>query len=302
MAPDTAIALFVYNRPSHTKQVLEALANADGAQHVRLFIFSDGAKAGDEKAVAEIRNLIDVFPWSGTKTIVERASNYGLAKNITEGVTSVLDRYDQIIVLEDDIVLSKGAIRYFQDALRLYRDDEKVMHISAYNWPVKAELPTTFLFRGLSCWGWATWRDAWLFYTPDVEVLMDVIQKRGLVDAFNLDGAQSYFDHLLSNQSGELNTWAIRWQASIFIANGLTLMPGKSMVQNIGLDNTGVHSQARHQKRFSHQELAESVPLHKLAIKENEDAYQALRQFFLSPKQRGRKARLVDFLRTLIGK
>ncbi|MEO1435160.1 MAG: hypothetical protein AAFV80_06450, partial [Bacteroidota bacterium] len=143
---------------------------------------------------------------------------------------------------------------------------------------------------------------AWLSFTPEVEVLIEAIQKRGLVEAFNLDGAQSYFDHLRMNQNGELNTWAIRWQASIFIADGLTLMPGKSMVQNIGLDNTGVHSQARHQQRFSHERLAESVSLEKLPIIEDPQAYEALRQFFLSPEQRGRKARLVHFLRTLIGK
>ncbi|MEO1436010.1 MAG: glycosyltransferase, partial [Bacteroidota bacterium] len=151
MAPHTAIALFVYNRPSHTKQVLEALTVADGAQSLPLFIYSDGAKPGDEKAVEAIRDLVDAFLWPGTKTIIERNSNFGLAKNITEGVSAVLDRFDQIIILEDDIVLSKGAIRYFQEALSLYRDDEKVMHISAYNWPVKSELPDTFLFRGLSC-------------------------------------------------------------------------------------------------------------------------------------------------------
>ncbi|MEM6726826.1 MAG: glycosyltransferase [Bacteroidota bacterium] len=302
MAPNTAIALFVYNRLAHTKQVLEALLAADGATNLRLFIYSDGPKAGEEQVVKMVRQLINDFPWPGTKTIVERSSNHGLAKNITGGVSAVLDRFDQIIVLEDDIMLSKGAIRYFQEALRTYRDDEKVMHISAYNWPLKTEMPETFLFRGMSCWGWATWRDAWQYYAPEVEILIDVIEKRGLVDAFNLDGAQSYFDHLLMNQRGELNTWAIRWQASIFIADGLTLMPGQSMVQNIGLDNTGVHSQARHQKRFSHEQLAESVLVEKLPLHESASAYEALRQFFLSPEQRGRKARLVDFLRTLIGK
>jgi myo-inositol-hexaphosphate 3-phosphohydrolase len=35
---------------------------------------------------------------------------------------------------------------------------------------------------------------------------------------------------------------AIRWYASIFLKNGLTLNPSQSLVNNIGHDGTGIHS------------------------------------------------------------
>ena len=46
------IALFVYNRPEHTKKTLEALQKNTLAQNSELFIFSDGPKNNqDKKAV-----------------------------------------------------------------------------------------------------------------------------------------------------------------------------------------------------------------------------------------------------------
>ena len=41
--------------------------------------------------------------------------------------------------------------------------------------------------------------------------------------------------------AGKNNSWAIRWYASAFLANKLTLYPGQSLVSNIGGDGSGTN-------------------------------------------------------------
>ena len=89
--PDfSPIALFVYNRPWHTLQTLEALAKNKGAAESHLVIFSDGVKdESDEQAVRairEVRAIIRQRKWCGSVEIVERADNWGLARNIIDSV------------------------------------------------------------------------------------------------------------------------------------------------------------------------------------------------------------------------
>lgn len=41
---------------------------------------------------------------------------------------------------------------------------------------------------------------------------------------------------------GKNDSWAIRWYASAFLNEKLTLYPGTSMISNIGHDDSGIHS------------------------------------------------------------
>ena len=55
MAP---IALFVYNRPDHTRLTLQCLAAADGAAMSDLYIFADGPRVPDDSdAAGKVREL-----------------------------------------------------------------------------------------------------------------------------------------------------------------------------------------------------------------------------------------------------
>ena len=53
------VLLFTYNRPSHTRQTLEALMNNHLCNDSELYIFSDGYKDdSDKKNVQKVRKLI----------------------------------------------------------------------------------------------------------------------------------------------------------------------------------------------------------------------------------------------------
>ena len=76
----------------------------------------------------------------------------------------------------------------------------------------------------------------------DGELLLRELVSRNLTTAFDLGGAYPYVKMLKNQIKGRNNSWAIRWHASLYLREMLTLYPGKSLVQNIGHDGSGVHS------------------------------------------------------------
>lgn len=236
------VALFVYNRLQHLQKTIDALKANSEASASLLYIFSDGAKdALDEKAVGEVRQYIQKIDGFAGVHIVEKDKNNGLAKSIINGVTEICQKHGRIIVLEDDIVVSRYFLKYMNDALALYEHDERVISIHGYHYPITESLPETFFLRGADCWGWATWQRGWDLFESDGERLLQELKVRKLMRRFDFDGAYPYTKMLKDQIKGKNNSWAIRWHASAFLRDKLTLYPGRSLVLNIGNDSSGTH-------------------------------------------------------------
>nr|WP_320166838.1 methyltransferase domain-containing protein [uncultured Methylophaga sp.] len=234
------IILFVYNRPWHTKQTVEALQKNSLAAGSELFIYSDAAKSESaKKDVDEVRGYIRTITGFKKLTIIEREKNWGLADSIIDGVTDVINRFGRIIVLEDDIVTSPYFLQFMNDALGFYQNEKNVWHISGWNYPIPSDgIHDVFLSRLMSCWGWATWADRWMFYEKNSDSIIASFKKED-INAFNIDGEANFFEQVVQNKKGTINTWAIFWYAVIFQNNGLCLSPVTSYVLNIGLDGSG---------------------------------------------------------------
>ena len=234
----TPIALFVYKRPHHTRKTLESLmANAEFSDSP-LYVFCDGAKRKkDIPLVLETRELIRSYKLNNA-TIIEREENMGLANSIITGVTELCNKYGRVIVVEDDLYLSPYFLKYMNKALDTYEECDEVMHIAGYMFPVRGQLPETFFYRATSCWGWGTWKRAWDKFEPDVHKLLVEFKNKNKRWEFDIRGSTKYYLMLKYQAS---NSWAIRWYASVFLNNGLCLHPGRSLVNNIGHDDSGAH-------------------------------------------------------------
>jgi hypothetical protein len=235
------IVLFVYNRPFHTQQTLLALSQNDLAMQSTLIIYADGAKNKDSEAkVAEVRQLIRQRQWCKEVIIRESEVNKGLTKAILEGVTEVINEYGKAIVLEDDLVTSKGFLKYMNEALDFYENTPQVMHISGYMFPIRQKLPNdTVFYQSTSCWSWATWKDRWQHLCTDAQWLYDELIRTNKMYRFDLDGSNQFKSQLEMNISGRRSTWSIKWEASVHLAGGLCLHPTQTMVRNIGHDGSG---------------------------------------------------------------
>ena len=239
------VAIFCHRRPRHLLETLESLSLNDLASRAEVTVFSDGPRCeGDVKLVEEVRAILRL--WKERRDflsffIVERASNLGLSESIISGVDAVLSNYGRIVVLEDDLVTNRFFLNYCNDGLMEFENEERVASIHGYIYPLAETPPAPFFLRGADCWGWATWSRAWSGFDRDGSRLLGLLRKRQLEQIFDLDGAVGYTRMLEQQVSGEIDSWAIRWHASTFLAGQLTLYPPESLVKNIGLDASGTH-------------------------------------------------------------
>jgi hypothetical protein len=236
------VALFVYNRLEHTRRTVEALALNDFAPQTRLFVFSDGPRSRHDSAnVDAVRKYLSGVGGFESVQVFPQPENRGLANSIIAGVTKICGEFKRVIVLEDDLVTSRHFLRYMNEALSIYENTNEVISIHGYVPPVAEPLPPTFFIRGADCWGWATWQRGWELFEKDGKRLLSEIKSRNLEQEFNFDGSVAYMAMLRMQIAGLKDSWAVRWYASAFLANKLTLYPGVSLVRNIGNDGTGSH-------------------------------------------------------------
>jgi len=239
------IALFVYNRPWHTLQTLNALKQNALANQSALFIYADGPKPGadatDLQKIADTRNIIKCEKWCNEVTIIEATANRGLAGSIINGVTEMVNKYGRVIVLEDDLVTHPSFLTFMNTNLDIYEKNEKVISIHGYMYPVKKKISTPFFLKGADCWGWATWKRGWDMFETDAALLLREIEQKKLSKEFNFNNTCNYSSLLQNQVDNKIDSWAIRWYASAFLAGKLTLYPAKTLVHNIGLDGSGTH-------------------------------------------------------------
>lgn len=274
------IALFVYNRPFHTKRTVESLAANIQAKDSDLIIFSDGPKTEkDRPQVMEVREFIRTIQSFKSVRIVESESNKGLANSIIIGVSEVLKLRDTVIVMEDDLITSPYFLQYMNDGLIQYQDDERVVSIHGYIYPVKAKLPETFFIRGSDCWGWATWKRSWQLFEPDGVKLLRQLESQNLAYEFNFYGSYPYIKMLKDQIKGRNNSWAIRWYASTFLAGGFTLYPSASLVRNIGHDGSGVHSLKSNHDEYLVDLSPKRILLKKIEVVEDKAAKRIIASF-----------------------
>lgn len=276
------VSLFVYNRLDHTIQTIEALQKNLLAAETSLFIFSDAPK-NEEKtdAVYEVRNYIKTIDGFKSVTIVERNSNYGLARSIIEGVTSIVSEYGRVIVLEDDLVTSPYFLKYMNDGLNVYDKNDDLASIHGYVYPIDG-LPETFFMRGADCWGWATWKDKWAMFEPDGVKLLDELKRKNLINRFDFNGTYSYSKMLADQISGKNNSWAIRWYASAFLNNKYTLYPGKSLILNIGNDGSGTH--CGETSAFTSELSNKAIEVTLIPVEDNQQVLLAIERYFRKQK------------------
>jgi hypothetical protein len=272
------VVLFAYRRPDHLRRALDSLAANSGADQTQVSIYCDGAKsATDRQAVEQVREIArsanDLAKFASV-LVIERDHNMGLAKSVISGVTETLGGHDRVIVMEDDLVVSPDFLDYMNQALELYANNEDVISIHGFMYSVPPVLPQTVFLRGADCWGWATWRRGWELFEPDSQKLLKELDNSPDRAQFDFDGAFPYRQMLKDQAAGTIDSWAVRWYASAFLANKLTLYPGQSLVENIGQDGSGTHSQSA----TSHEVQARTInlPLERIAIMESAPAREAV--------------------------
>ena len=238
------LVIFAYNRPKKLENLLSSLTQNKEFQYLSVYFFVDkGTDKVNTEKNNEVINVINKDWNCKSKKIIFNKENFGLKRNILNGINETFKIYDSAIFLEDDLVVSKSFLDFMINSLIIYQKNEKIMHISGYNFPTfLGPSSSSYLSPFMNCWGWATWKDRWKkninFNENEISSLTKKEKRKFNIYGFEKD----YESQLIRNENKKIKTWAIFWYQFIYLNQGLCLQPVKSLVKNTGMDGSGVHN------------------------------------------------------------
>ena len=278
------IVIFTYNRPIHTRETIDALLKNQFADESDLIFYSDAPKNEEaKKGVLETRQYIHSITGFKSIRVIERDKNFGLANNIIDGVTSVVNEFGKIIVLEDDLLLSPYFLKFMNEALNKYENDDSVVSVHGFFYPIKENVPENFFLKHTDSLGWGTWKSEWEIFDSDGVNLLNKLKTQNLINDFNFNSSYNFIKMLKKQISGQNNSWAIRWYASAFLAGKLSLFPNKSLVFHNGNDYLGTNCD--NSEDWLDVELSDKeIQLIDIPVQENFDVRAVYERFFRTIK------------------
>jgi hypothetical protein len=250
------IVIFAFNRPLHLGRLLNSLLGNPEAKDSIITIFVDGPRnLEDQKSINGVLSTIEEFKDSLQIEAIKSMTNKGLASSILSGIDYMFEIHDTVIVLEDDLVLANTFLKFCNEGLAKFRDCPSIASVQGYSPIFFNDGYGTYFLKGADCWGWATWKDRWLSMNRDSNELLTRIENSKVAHAFDLDGSFPYTDMLRRQAKNQVDSWAIRWHASMFLQGRLSLYPSRSLVLNTGFDGSGTHK-----GNFLYDEIAKGLP------------------------------------------
>ena len=239
------VCLFCYNRFDEFQKTVIALLRNYQSKNVMLFVFSDGPKSeSDKRKIQKIRGYVKKIEGFKSVTLFESKVNKGLASSIIEGVSSILDKYESVIVLEDDLITSPNFLDFMQQALKFYRNKEQVFSISGYSLDLPSlhgiEHDIYFGYRA-SSWGWGIWKDRWEKIEWNLDDNFSKLLSAKRFSRF-LRGGSDLPLMLWKQKKGIIDSWAVRWCYHQSLNDMVTVFPSKSKIENIGFSEGATHS------------------------------------------------------------
>ena len=235
----TPVALFIFNKIESTQRVFEVLKRV---QPKMLFIIADGARKDKPKesiVCNQVRKITEDIHWECKVFRNYSDENLGLRKRIMTGLDWVFESTEEAIIIEDDCLPDESFFRYCQEMLNIYRNKEQVFTISGNKILSDFKPKNSYYFsRFTHIWGWATWRRVWKNFNSQLLNLNENEIEGILKDNLKHQFAIKYWKTLIQEtQTGVINAWSVKLQLMQFLLKGLTIIPSKNLVINLGFDN-----------------------------------------------------------------
>lgn len=128
------IVVVAYNRPESLKRILNSIQNADysGFDNVRICISIDGGGSLNESVV----DIANTFEWRcGEKEIIHHKDNLGLRNHVIS-CGNLTERFENIIILEEDCYVSKDFYSFSNSAMMFYYEEPKIAGVSLYSYNI----------------------------------------------------------------------------------------------------------------------------------------------------------------------
>jgi len=241
----TPILFLIFNRPDTTERVFQ---NIREIQPRQLFISADGPrpdKKDEQNKCEEARNIIKKIDWMCELKTNFSEKNLGCRVAVSSGIDWFFSKVSEGIILEDDCLPDLSFFHFCETLLEYYRTDKRIMQVSGVNFQDGKRYGTgSYYYSAFNhVWGWATWKRAWDLYDVNMKSYPEYLQQGLLHQLFPDPAIRSYwkkkFDLVFKHRK---DTWDFQWQYASTINHGLSIIPNKNLITNIGFDTNATHT------------------------------------------------------------
>lgn len=244
---NTPVLFMIFSRPSTTRLVFEAIRQARPS---RLYIAADGPRAnkpGEAEKCRQSREIATSVTWDCEVHTLFRDTNLGCGEAATSAINWFFEHETEGIILEDDCLPSQSFFHYCTELLEKYRDDTRVFEIAGTNFekPAWREQEYSYTFSSLaSIWGWATWRRAWMHHDFRMRQYKEISEKQYLMQGYRSLYEREFFEYIFRYmyESERKKTWDYQWQFACSINSGITIVPVRNLIKNIGFGEFATHT------------------------------------------------------------
>lgn len=246
---ETPIVLIVYKRLEATKRVFREIKSV---KPQKLYLVADGPKTYEEN---DSSNLVRTYleeniDWKCNVTKIYSNTNLGLAKRVQTGLDMVFSIEKSAIILEDDTLPSPSFFRFCDELLLKYEHDKRIAHISGCNlYPEAFNENSSYCFTSITnIWGWATWARVWKHFDLQMPSWdnenKNQFLKKWCKSRYRETQKQTrkMFDLHCKNENPW--AWSYQWIYNCWLLNGLSIMPSKNLVANIGFGHDATNTKS----------------------------------------------------------
>jgi hypothetical protein len=239
----TPIAFEIFNRPEHTRRVFGAISAVRPAQ---LFIMADGPRPDRPDDVArcnEVRAIVQNIEWPCKVQTDFASTNMGCGDRTISGLNWVFEHVDEVIFIEEDVLPELSFFAFCREMLWRFRDDPRIVTVRGLNlYPWRASAYSYFFSSFLGSWGLALWRRSWQQFDPAMTIWPEARESGLLANVFPKHTHWKYWHRILNHCYGGDYDWDYAFALSCWLQSGLTVVPARNLVRNIGFGPDAAHT------------------------------------------------------------
>lgn len=263
----TPILLITFNRPEHTRRVLEAIMAAHPQD---LYVFQDGAREGNEndlKKCAEVRQVVASLTENTSVCLHTKYSekNLGCGPGPATAITWFFDEVVQGMIFEDDCLPSPTIFAFYEELLERYQDDERISLITGTNalsrWR-SCRYDYIFSGRGMTMGCWASWRRAWKLFDFEIKSWGEQENKERFREQIR-ESEYPFWAALLDQYYANppKDVWDYQWAYARKLHGTIAITSSVNQMSNIGFGDESTHTPNPNDRRAAMKTFSCRLPL-----------------------------------------
>lgn len=230
-----------FNRPEETAKSFECIKKYEPEN---LYVALDGPRTDDERKLCDaVESIVKDVNWDCRVQYLIRKENLGCGKAVNEAIDWFFKEEESGIIYEDDIIAGSAFFKFCEAMLEHYRDDERIWLVTGNNLLGEWKVNNSYFFSKIGAiWGWATWKRTWIKHDKKIQNWPEIKKRGVMLDILPADLALAREKIMDKVFAGEIDTWDYQFTYTRLINSGLSVVPCKNLVSNIGFSQNATHT------------------------------------------------------------